>query len=151
MEGSELYTGLAMMIGQFILILGSIWGLVSYRFNASDRRMEERLDSQEKNFYERLSSLEKVFNERMAGIRQMYEADVRILGLQVRDSKDEADSKSSQLAKAVEGCVSVAVCMTRREYEDRVFGLYEKSLLEISKKLDALTALQTLHPPQDRA
>lgn len=136
MQGMDLYQGVALIIAQFVLILGAIWGMISYRFNALETNMNKRFEATEALFNEKLISLDKAFMERVVSIRQLYESDLRGLSHQLKEVRVDVENRGEVFSNALKNCVSLGVCLTRKEYEDRMFVMFEKSLDGISKKLD---------------
>ena len=113
------------LLGQLSVLLGVVWRLISTRF--------KELES---NFDARTDALEKTFEEKLRVTKALGEADLTNVVIQFRDMREDVDRRYTAFAESIKNCVTISVCETRKEYETRMFNMLEKSLENISNKLD---------------
>lgn len=123
MSKFEMYHLVLIVGGQFVVLLGVIWGVLSYKFKAFDAR---------------LTSMEKTFDTKVSSIKELYESDVRSLRVQISDMKCEIKTRVEVFREEAKSYVTVRVCEARTKYEDKTLGMLETRLAEISEKLDKL-------------
>jgi hypothetical protein len=112
----ETYQIVIALAGQFIIFCGIVWGVISYRFKAAERMAIDKASE----------------------VKVLHETEIENMKATLEQLRGDIDKRGMAFQEAIKNCVTVSVCNSRKEYEDKILGMLEKSLDTISKKLDLL-------------
>ena len=119
MTSGEMYQIAAAFVGQIIVLIGVVWGVVSWKFN-----------SLETSFRDNLLAGQKIFDRDVSSIRQ-----------QLVDMRIDINRELDDVKRGVAMSVTMVQCQSRMEQENRILGMLEKTLDSILQKIESLNKM----------